>query len=117
MDDPVQHRLRVPSWVAPGTAALWLDGAQRELRWDGTYLALDTVAAGSRVSLRYPLAERVEGFSVNDETTLAYWRGGTVVDVLPDQGPAPIYQRRELPYTPVPDSPGSVPRPYSSGSV
>lgn len=91
-------RLRLPSWAAPEQTTLWVDRVQRDLRWEGPYVALDPLPPGSQVSLRYPLAERVEGFSVDDETTLAYWRGGTVVDVLPDDGPAAIYHDRHAAY-------------------
>ncbi len=87
-------RLRVPSWAAPDSVALWVDDAQREVRREGGYVAVDEVPAGSRVSLRYDLMERTEAFTVNDETTLARWRGGTVLDVTPDQGPVPIYHPR-----------------------
>lgn len=84
-------RLRVPSW-ARGSARLYVDDAPVAAEQEGDYVAA-AAAAGSRVSLRYALVEHEEGFAVNDETTLAYWRGGTVLDVLPDADPAPIYQR------------------------
>jgi hypothetical protein len=89
-------RLRVPTWAAPDSVSLWVDDTRRDARRDGGYVAVDPVPAGSRVSLRYDLIERVEAFTVNDETTLAHWRGGTVLAVDPDRGPAPIYQRRTV---------------------
>jgi DUF1680 family protein len=85
-------RLRVPSWATPDSVTVWIDGVERDAPWEGGYVVVDAVPAGSRVSLRYGLAERTEAFTVNDETTLAHWRGGTVVDVDPDRGPVPIYQ-------------------------
>ncbi|HEY7067952.1 MAG TPA: twin-arginine translocation signal domain-containing protein [Chloroflexota bacterium] len=87
-------RLRVPSWAAPDSVTLWVDDAQRDVRRAGSYVALDEVPAGSRVSLRYGLVERTEAFTANDETTLAHWRGGTVLSVEPDHGPMAIYQAR-----------------------
>ena len=84
-------RLRVPSWAAPDSLTVWVNDAQRDVRREGDYVAVDEVPAGSRVSLRYGLVERTEGFTVNEETTLAHWRGGTVMDVDPDVGPVPIY--------------------------
>jgi hypothetical protein len=85
-------RLRVPSWAAPNSVTLWVGDAQRDVPWESGYVVVDAVPAGSRVSLRYDLVERTEAFTVNDETTLAYWRGGTVLDVDPDRGPVPIYR-------------------------
>jgi hypothetical protein len=87
-------RLRVPSWAVPDSVTLWVDDAQRDARRVGGYVTVDEVPAGSRVSLRYGLVERTEAFTVNDETTLAHWRGGTVMDVEPDIGPVPIYRHR-----------------------
>jgi hypothetical protein len=92
--EALQLRLRAPSWLRPGEATLTVDGAPRPLLLEGPYVVLDPLPAGSQVSLHYPLAERVEGFTVDEKTTLAYWRGGLVIDVLPDEGPAPIYQHR-----------------------
>ncbi len=89
---PLALRLRVPSWAPPDSVTLWVDGAQRDARRASGYVVVDEVPAGATVSLRYALTEREEGFAVNGETMLAYWRGGTVLDVLPDQGPLPIYQ-------------------------
>ena len=89
---PLALRLRVPTWAAADTVTLWVAGQQREPRREGPYVAVDEVAADTRVTLRYGLRERVEHFAVNDETTVAHWRGGTVLDVEPDTGPAPIYR-------------------------
>jgi hypothetical protein len=87
-------RLRVPSWAAPDSLTLWLDDAPRDVRREGGYVVVDQVPAGSRVSLRYNLVARTEAFTVNNETTTAHWRGGTVVDVDPDAGPVPLYHPR-----------------------
>jgi hypothetical protein len=89
---PLGLRLRVPSWAVPDTISVWVDGAQHDARREGSYLALDEVQPNSQVSLRYQLAERTEAFTVNDETTLAHWRGGTVLTGEPQQGLVPIYQ-------------------------
>jgi hypothetical protein len=99
-------RLRVPDWVVAAGPTLLVNDQRRDLVWEGRYLRLAPLAAGSRVSLRYPLREQVEGFSVNEETTHATWLGGTVVDVVPDQGPVPIYRRQQV-LIPAP-SPGST---------
>ena len=88
-------RLRVPDWMPPAQVTLWVDDTRREASWDGSYVVLDTLPAGSAVSLRCPLATREEAFAVNDQTTLAYWHGSTVVDVLPVEGPAAIYRHRD----------------------
>jgi DUF1680 family protein len=85
-------RLRVPSWAAPDSVTLWVDNAQRDAPREGGYVVADSVPAGSHVSLRYEMAVRTEAFTVNDETTHAHWRGGSVMDVDPDRGPVPIYQ-------------------------
>jgi hypothetical protein len=103
--EPLVLRLRVPSWAVPDSLTLAVDGVPREPRRGGGYVLVDEVPAGSRVTLGYRLVEREEGFTVNDETTLAYWRGGSVHDVLPDRGPAPIYQPKRLAH---PDDGGST---------
>jgi DUF1680 family protein len=103
-------RLRLPSWTVPEQATLRVNDVRRALRWDGPYLALEALPPGSRVSVRYPLAERVEGFSVDGETTLAYWSGGTVVDVLPDDGPAATYHDRQTGSDELSGTPASLPR-------
>jgi DUF1680 family protein len=89
-------RLRVPSWAVPGSVTLWVNNAWRGARREGGYVVVDEVPAGSQVSLRYDLVARTESFTVNDETTSAHWRGGTVLDVDPDRGPAPIYRSHRI---------------------
>jgi hypothetical protein len=71
--EPLAVRIRVPSWAAPDSVMLWVGESQRDARREGSYLV-------------------EEAFTVNEETTLASWRGGVVLDVLPDRGPAPIYE-------------------------
>jgi len=105
-------RLRVPSWAAPDSVTLWVNDTQRDARRDGGYVAVDEVPASSRVSLRYDLVERTETFTVNDETTLAHWRGGSVIAVDPDVGPAPIFRTRRDSQPPAAASRGTA-RPAS----
>lgn len=93
---PLALRLRPPRWAPPDGLTLLLDEVPLPLEWDGDYLTVAQAPAGACLSLRYPLLDRQEGFAVNAETTLAFWRGGTVLDVLPDSGPVPIYRRDRL---------------------
>ena len=52
--------IRIPEWVAPGEATCAVNGARRELAWDGRYAQVGPVGASDRVVLTFPIGERTD---------------------------------------------------------
>jgi hypothetical protein len=97
--------LRVPEWVASGSADLtvFADGKPASIRWEGRYVSIGTARAGQVFGMRFPPTERtltrrvygapvetVIGGVVYDSLT---FRGNDVVDVQPPGKMCPLYQR------------------------
>jgi len=88
--------IRIPEWVAAQDAEFSVDGAPREISWQGRYAVVGEVNPESVVSLQFPLAERTEkltGFlSGPAEYTLTF-KGNTVVSIDPRSAWCPFYER------------------------
>ena len=86
--------IRIPEWVAPGEAACAVNGARRELAWDGRYAQVGPVGASDRVTLAFPIGERTDVVYVEKHRYVLTRRGNDVVDIDPPGRYCPLYQRR-----------------------
>ena len=86
--------IRIPEWVAPGQAACAVNGARRELAWDGRYAQVGTVGTSDRVTLTFPIGERTDVVYVEKHRYVLTRRGNDVVDIDPPGRYCPLYQRR-----------------------
>lgn len=74
--------------------AVAVDGVPRAFVHDAGVLRLETLGAGSRVEIRYPLAERLETRLAGGLAVTARWRGATVVSLDPPGERYPIFHER-----------------------
>ena len=86
--------IRIPEWVAPGDAACTVNGARRELAWEGRYARVGSVSASDRVTLTFPIRERTDIVYVEKHRYVLTRRGNDVVDIDPPGRYCPLYQRR-----------------------
>ena len=86
--------IRIPEWVAPGQAACTVNGARRELAWDGRYARVGPVGGSDRVTLTFPIRERTDIVYVEKHRYVLTRRGNDVVDIDPPGRYSPLYQRR-----------------------
>lgn len=90
-------RIRVPSWAKRGDLVVRLDDRETPWTLQGRYAVLESVPAGSRVSLQYPLRELKEEVIAGGQKFQVTWRGDVVVGVEPPGEREPAYQNRLIP--------------------
>ena len=57
---PVDLSIRIPEWAQPGQVTVQVDGAHRELGWDGRYPVVGEVKPGEVATMTVPIAERTD---------------------------------------------------------
>jgi len=86
--------IRMPPWEAVRAE---IDGKRAEPRWNTShYLSLESLDAGTRVRVAYPLRHRRESAAAGGEEYELSWRGNTVTRVEPKGTYYPLYDRRSL---------------------
>ncbi len=90
---PLELSLRIPEWVAPEQASCEVDGQERKLGWNGRYAKVGNVAAGSIVSLTFPISERTEVVWVEKRRYKIVRKGNEVVSIDPPGIDGRLYQR------------------------
>jgi hypothetical protein len=87
--------IRLPEWIPSGSAevACSVGGKPRPLRGEGRYVDLGNVAAGDRVALSFPIAERTVRQRVAGADYTFTIKGNTVVAVDPPGSVCPLFRR------------------------
>ncbi len=91
---PGALRVRVPDWVALDRITVQVDHQPVPWTITGRYLRLESVKAGSRVAVRYPLRQLTETVTAGGQTFQVRWRGDVVVELSPPGRREPTYQGR-----------------------
>jgi len=92
--EPLTLSVRIPEWVAPAEARCRVNGAERELGWDGRYALVGRVAPGDIASLTFPISERIDVVDVQKARYTLVRRGNEIVQIDPPGRYAPLYQRQ-----------------------
>jgi hypothetical protein len=87
-------RVRVPSWVNRASVRATVDARDTQWRMEGRYVCVDAAAAGSRVSVRYPMRELEQEVMAGQERFRVRWKGDVVVGVDPPGKREPTYRER-----------------------
>jgi DUF1680 family protein len=94
--------VRIPSWVSRPGIRPDVNGTPREPDWVGSSLLFDGLRPGDAVTIRFPMKESTERYTVNANTDKAQvytctFRGSTLVDISPRDDSSTSYQlyRRE----------------------
>lgn len=85
--------IRIPEWVAPGQAAVTVNGEARELDYDGRYAKVGAVEAGDEVVFSFPLFEITQQVFVEKHPYTVVRRGNEVVWIDPPGTNRPLFQR------------------------
>lgn len=84
--------LRIPAWTTPIECAVARGGQPVACAWEGRY-AVVGARAGDRISLRFPIAERVETRTIMSKPYRLTVRGHDIVDIDPPGAHCPIFRR------------------------
>jgi hypothetical protein len=85
--------IRFAEWVRPGEARCTVDGAARDLTFNGRYAQVGAVKAGQTVTLIFPIPERTDRVIVEKRPYTLIRRGNEVVHIDPPGRNCPLYQR------------------------
>ena len=85
--------VRVPGWVRLSHVRCAVDETPREVTFDGRYAQVGQVAGNQTVRLTFPIAERTDCVTINDERYFLVRKGHDVVFVDPPGRLCPLYQR------------------------
>ena len=86
MDQSPVH-IRLPEWVKPSDAKLFVDGRETRLQTNGRYVICQPGLEGRTLSIRYPVAVRREQEVLAGIPYLVTWRGDTVASVEAETPP------------------------------
>lgn len=86
-------RVRMNNWIVKEDVSVRVNDAPRAARWDGNRLIVADVKPGQKVTLDFPISERVQNISSWDHHFQATIRGNDVVDLNPKGEFYPLYQR------------------------
>jgi hypothetical protein len=86
-------RVWVPEWANSSDVRCLDNDKPIDLKWDGRYALAGARAAGDHVTIRFPIAERVERQTINGQSFAFTRKGNDVVHVEPAGAVAPLYQR------------------------
>jgi DUF1680 family protein len=87
--------VRVPEWVKTGSDAVrcTVDGSPCECDWTGRYASVGKAEAGCRVTVSFPISERVVKERMGGAEYTLVIKGNTVVSIDPPGRNVPLYQR------------------------
>jgi hypothetical protein len=88
-----QLSMRIPEWVKPGETKVRVDDVDRLSTWDGRYVVVGQVAPHNRVTLTFPISERIEKMRIQGKDYTLTVKGNDVVRIDPPGRYCPLYQR------------------------
>jgi hypothetical protein len=85
--------MRIPEWVSAGEVRVQVNGAVREVSWEGRYAGVCDVKPGDVAAMHFPIAERTETVWIQKEKYRLVRKGNEVVVMDPPGRYCPLYQR------------------------
>lgn len=85
--------IRVPEWVNPSDVCCFVNGAQRELAFQGRYARIGFVEPGNLATLTFPIFERIVDTVIGNVPYRLIIKGNDVVSIEPPGKWYPFYQR------------------------
>ena len=87
--------VRAPEWIETNSPDLTcqVNGAPRSVHWEGRYANVGHVAAGDRVKISFPIAERTLKETIGAVPYTLIIKGNTVVSIDPPGKLGALYQR------------------------
>lgn len=89
--------VRAPEWVETGSPQIMckVNGASREVHWDGRYISVGAANPGDKLTVTFPISERTVKERIGAGTYTLIIRGNTVVSIDPPGENGPLYQGRD----------------------
>ena len=94
--EPVLLSIRIPEWVRPGEVRVQVDGADRDVSWDGRYAEVGEVKPGDIAVMTFPIAERTDTVWIEKERYTLVRKGTDVVAIDQPGRYCPLYQREHF---------------------
>jgi hypothetical protein len=87
--------IRVPEWVEGGSAVVRyeVNGRSQPVGWQQRFVHAGGVRAGSRVTVRFPIGERIVHTTIGNAPYRLEIRGNTVIAIDPPGRNGPLYER------------------------
>jgi hypothetical protein len=90
---PCDVSLRIPEWVSPAETQCTVNGAPRQLGWQGRYAQAGDVKPKDVVVFTFPIAERTDIVHIEKERFALVRKGNEVVEIDPPGRHHPLFQR------------------------
>ena len=85
--------MRIPEWVTPAEVRVRVNGADREVGWQGRYAQVGEVKPGDVATMTFPIGERTDTVWIEKEKYTLVRKGNDIVAIDPPGRYAPLYQR------------------------
>jgi hypothetical protein len=87
--------VRVPEWITSGSREVVckLNGAPRNVRWEGRYVDAGVAHPGDKLKVTFPISERTVRETIGDVPYTLTLKGNTVTTIDPAGKVGPLYQR------------------------
>ena len=89
-------QVRLPAGTALGEVRCVVNENPRDVGWHGRFAQVGSVGPGDRVTLTFPISERLETLWVEKRGYRAVFRGNTCVAINPPGTNSPLFQRQYL---------------------
>ena len=90
---PSDLRIRIPEWVNATETSCLVNGKEQSLSWQGRYALVGSVKPRDKVTLTFPISERIDRIRVEGHEYTLVREGNDVVSVDPPGQNYPQYQR------------------------
>ena len=87
--------VRAPEWITSGSRVVVckMNGASRNVCWDGRYVDAGTAHPGDKLVVTFPIAERTVKETIGDVPYTLTIKGNTVTTIDPPGKVGPLYER------------------------
>lgn len=98
-----RYCVRYADWADTDTIALEVNGIRREVRTENGYIIIESADPGDRIRISYPVrffrqVQHIENIPGEPEREITvFWRGNTVIDVLPHGKYLSFYENNGIP--------------------
>ncbi len=90
----VDLSVRIPEWVTPKGTRVQVNGADRNIGWDGRYAQVGSLHPGNIATVTFPIAEQTEEVHVEKRRYVVVRKGNEVMAIDPPGKYCPLYQRQ-----------------------
>ena len=94
--------VRIPGWTNRGKVTCSVNGKDKGFEWQGNYIFIESLKAGSEVTIEFPMVEKTLYRNYKSHEFIIKLRGFTVVDLQPHEDITPVFLRSHYEKSPAP---------------